>query len=169
MVKGFIEQLGGTIEITSRVGAGTTIRLWLPEAKTAAAAPVVDAEIQPHTSRHATILLVDDDELVSSSTKVLLEASGHNVVDVASAEAAIESIEKSRDIDLVITDYAMPGMTGLELAAYVKRFRPDLPVLLVTGFADLPSASLPNIARLSKPYRQSEMEEQIAALLYKPA
>jgi len=169
MVKGFIEQLGGTLAITSHVGAGTTIRLWLPEAKTAAAAPVVDADIEPQTSRHATILLVDDDELVSSSTKVLLEASGHNVLDVASAEEAIESIEKCREIDLVITDYAMPGMTGLELAAYVKRFRPELPVLLVTGFADLPSASMPNVARLSKPYRQSDMEEQIAALLYKPA
>jgi FixJ family two-component response regulator len=61
----------------------------------------------------------------------------------------------------------MPGMTGLELAAYIRRFRPELPVLLVTGFADLPSASLPNVARLSKPFRQAQLEEQLAALLGK--
>jgi CheY-like chemotaxis protein len=92
---------------------------------------------------------------------------GHNVIDVESAESAIEIIEQDTAVDLVITDYAMPGMTGLELATYVLRFRPDLPVLLVTGFADLPSAAAPNVARLSKPYRQAQLEEQLVALLRK--
>jgi signal transduction histidine kinase len=164
MIRGFIEQLGGTIEIRSEVGKGTEVRMWLPLAEDESAlAPAAITE-SPAVDR-ATILLVDDDALIASSTRLLLEAIGHRVVDAVSAERAIEVIENGSEIDLVMTDYAMPGMSGLELATYVRRFRPDLPVLLVTGFADLPGGSAPNIPLLSKPYRQSQLEEQLAALL----
>jgi CheY-like chemotaxis protein len=138
--------------------------MWLPEAhEPATRAPV--AGDPPAAVEQATILLVDDDSLIASSTRLLLESIGHRVVDATSAESAIEVLEKETEIDLVMTDYAMPGMTGLELATYVRRFRPELPVLLVTGFADLPTGSLPNIARLSKPYRQTQLEEHLATLL----
>jgi signal transduction histidine kinase len=164
MIRGFIEQLGGTLTIESTLGAGTKVQMWLPEADRtavpAAVAPTPSAAVE-----HATILLVDDDSLIASSTRLLLESIGHRVVDAPSAESAIEVLEKDSEIDLVMTDYAMPGMTGLELATYVRRFRPELPVLLVTGFADLPSGALPNIARLSKPYRQTQLEEHLATLL----
>ena len=164
MVRGFIEQLGGKLSIRSRIGAGTTVCLWLPEADepepVAKTAPAL-----PRPVEQATILLVDDDALIASSTKLLLEAIGHHVIEAASAESAIDLLERNASIDLVMTDYAMPGMTGLELATYVRRFRPELPVLLVTGFADLPNSSLPNLTRLSKPYRQAQLEEQLAALL----
>ncbi len=167
MVRGFIEQLGGTVSIKSEIGVGTTVRLWLPEADGPAAEAPVSRDIRPTLLKQATILLVDDDSLIALSTKTLLEAIGHNVIDAASAESAIEIIEQDTAIDLVMTDYAMPGMTGLELATYIRRFRPRLPVLLVTGFADLPSAAVPNIARLSKPYRQAQLEEQLTSLLGK--
>jgi len=164
MIRGFIEQLGGTMTIESEVGTGTTVQMWLPEAdEPAVHAPVAHAP--PAALEQATILLVDDDSLIASSTRLLLESIGHRVVDATSAENAIEVLETETEIDLVMTDYAMPGMTGLELATYVRRFRPELPVLLVTGFADLPTGALPNIARLSKPYRQTQLEEHLAALL----
>ena len=167
MVRGFIEQLGGAVTIESEIGVGTTVRLWLPEADERVPEAEVKAEVEQPLLKRATILLVDDDSLIASSTKILLEAMGHDVIDVASAEDAIEIIERNTPIDLVMTDYAMPEMTGLELATYVGRFRPQLPVLLVTGFADLPSAAVPNLARLAKPYRQAQLEEQLASLLGK--
>jgi CheY-like chemotaxis protein len=160
-----MEQLGGTLSITSEVGVGTSVRLWLPEAdEPLPEAPEV-VEVAPSLAKQATILLVDDDALINSSTKMLLEELGHNVVDVLSAESAIDFIERGAAIDLVITDYAMPGMTGLELATYIGRFRPKLPVLLVTGFADLPSATVPHVATLSKPYRRAQLEAQLGSLL----
>ena len=165
MVRGFIEQLGGTMTITSEIGVGTTVRLWLPEADEAVATARARTRAVSTPLAPATILLVDDDPLIALSTRTLLEALGHTVVEVPSAELAIEALGENDSIDLVMTDYAMPGMTGLELAAYVRRFRPELPVLLVTGFADLPSASLTHVARLSKPYRQEQLETQLAALL----
>jgi len=165
MVRGFIEQLGGTLSIASEVGVGTTVRLWLPEAEEQETETPINEHVRPPIQTRATILLVDDDSLIASSTKVLLELIGHDVIDVSSAESAIDVIEHNSAIDLVMTDYAMPGMTGLELATYVSRFRPEIPVLLVTGFADLPTASLPNVARLAKPYRQAQLEEQLASLL----
>jgi signal transduction histidine kinase len=164
MVRGFIEQLGGMLSIRSEVGVGTTVTLWLPEADKPEVV-VEAAPAPPENVEQATILLVDDDALIASSTKLLLEAIGHQVVEAASAEIAIDMLERKENIDLVMTDYAMPGMTGLELANYVRRFRPELPVLLVTGFADLPDPSLPNVTRLSKPYRQAQLEQQLAVLL----
>jgi CheY-like chemotaxis protein len=167
MVRGFIEQLGGAVTIESEIGVGTTVRLWLPEADERVPEAEVKAEVEQPLLKRATILLVDDDSLIASSTKLLLEAIGHSVIDVASAESAIEVLERNAPVDLIMTDYAMPGMTGLELASYVRRFRPELPVLLVTGFADLPNAPLPSVARLSKPYRQAQLEEKLASLLAK--
>jgi signal transduction histidine kinase len=165
MVRGFIEQLGGTMSIESEIGVGTTVRLWLREADEAVPEPKAPRNARATSLAPATILLVDDDELIASTTKALLETLGHAVIDVASAEAAIETLDRNDAIDLVMTDYAMPGMTGLELATYIRRFRSDLPVLLVTGFADMPSASLTNFARLSKPFRQEQLEVQLAELL----
>src|SRR5262249_1846500 len=147
MVRGFIEQLGGMLSIRSEIGVGTTVCLWLPEAEKpeSVAEP---ATAPPENVEQATILLVDDDALIASSPKLLPEAIGHQVVEASSAEIAIDMLEQRDNIALVMTDYAMPGMTGLELANYVRRFRPELPVLLVTGFADLPDPSLPNVTRL---------------------
>ncbi|MET0232416.1 MAG: ATP-binding protein [Rhodanobacteraceae bacterium] len=165
MVRGFLEQLGGTLTITSELGVGTTVRLLLPEVTGESADVSTSVPAAPTSSRRATILLVDDDALIAASTRMLLEDLGHTVLDAMSAESAIDIIERNASIDLVITDYAMPEMTGLELATYVRNFRPTLPVLLVTGFADLPSASLPDIARLSKPFKQAQLEEKLASLL----
>ena len=74
-------------------------------------------------------------------------------------------MSSEQHVDLLITDYAMPGMTGVELANRARELYPDLPILLATGYADLPSGTSTDLPRLSKPYQQSDLERQISRLL----
>ena len=98
-------------------------------------------------------------------TKALLEDLGHTVFDANSGARALEVLKKESSIELMITDYAMPGMTGVQLAEAARALRPGLPILLATGYAELPAGKAFDLPRLSKPYLQSQLAEQIAALL----
>jgi CheY-like chemotaxis protein len=95
----------------------------------------------------------------------MLEDLGHTVIEANSAKRALEILDQGQPVDLIMTDQAMPGMTGTELAEIVQQKRPDLPVLLATGYADLPTGREPNLPRLSKPYLQSQLQEQVDRLL----
>lgn len=165
MVHGLATQLGGTLELSSEVGKGTIATLWLPAAPHAAievapAGPSVGTEGRP-----ATILVVDDDVLISMSTADMLQDLGHTVIEAHSPKKALEILEAKQGIDLLLTDQAMPGMTGTELADIVRRTRPNLPIILATGYAELPSGQNSDLPRLSKPYHQAELREQINRLL----
>jgi CheY-like chemotaxis protein len=150
----------------SERGRGTRAELWLPiadrQAARAASEPAVPE--QP-LKRRGVLLFVDDDFLISLSTASLLEDLGHTVIKASSGADALVVLRDGQAIDLMITDYAMPGMTGLQLAEEARRLRPDLPILLATGYADLPSHSDLELPRLSKPYQQRQLAEQIAHLL----
>jgi CheY-like chemotaxis protein len=87
------------------------------------------------------------------------------VIKANSGAEALTVLQDDESIDLMITDYAMPGMTGLQLAMEARRLRPQLPILLATGYADLPTQTELELPRLSKPYRQRQLAEQIASLL----
>ena len=164
MVFGLAEQSGGALHLESTPGEGTTVRLWLPVAMEAAAQPELSiAETQ--TTSTATILLVDDDPLIGGSTAALLEDLGHIVVEANSGTEALRLLSDGLEPNLLITDYAMPEMTGLELGREVQRLRPKLPVLLATGFADLEDIGAVNFPRLAKPYTQRQLAAQIARLL----
>ena len=89
--------------------------------------------------RHATLLFVDDDFLINLSTASLLEDLGHTVIKADVGRRCALVLQHGKPIDLLITDYAMPGMTGLQLAEEARRLRPGLPILLATGYADLPT------------------------------
>jgi CheY-like chemotaxis protein len=115
--------------------------------------------------RAATILVVDDDPLIAMSTVVMLEDLGHIAIEANSGKRALEIIDAGQEIDLMMTDQAMPGMTGVQLAEIVRSKRPNLPVLLATGYADLPASKLANLPRLSKPYRQAQLQAEIEKLL----
>jgi CheY-like chemotaxis protein len=164
MVHGLAVQLGGSLELNSEPDKGTQAMLWLP----VAAIPAV-REAMPATAvsavRPATILLVDDDPLIAMSTVDMLEDLGHKVFEAHSGPRALEIIEGGQSIDLVMTDQVMPGMSGLELAAIVRRKLPDVPVLLATGYADLESGQMTDLPRLSKPYRQAQLQHAIDRLL----
>lgn len=166
MVHGLAIQLGGTLELSSEVGRGTTATLWFPVStnpvKTVRPAIVPNAAVKV---RPATILLVDDDFLISMSTVDMLQDLGHTVIEANLPKRALEILETGQRIDLMITDQAMPGMTGTELAEIVRREHPDLPILLATGYSDLPSGQSTSLPRLQKPYQQSQLQEQINRLL----
>jgi CheY-like chemotaxis protein len=94
----------------------------------------------------------------------MLEDLGHRVVDASSGNDALAIVSAAEDIDLIITDYSMPGMNGAQLAKAVREIRPDLPVLVATGYADLPPGTGIDLPRLSKPYTQEQLAREIATI-----
>jgi CheY-like chemotaxis protein len=135
----------------------------MPQAARAAPARHVSAE--PPGGRAelppCTVLLVDDDILVSNGTAAMLEDLGHTVVEAASALEALSVLGSGRKIDVVITDHAMPEMTGTELARRLRQSRPDLAVILATGYAESADDFL-DLPRLSKPFLQEDLARAIA-------
>jgi nitrogen-specific signal transduction histidine kinase len=164
MTHGLAVQLGGALDLASEIGKGTVATLWLPMA-TRPAVPSEYSAAQSCANRTATILVVDDDPLIAMSTVDMLEDLGHRVIEVNSGKRALEIIDAGQDIDLMMTDQAMPGMTGIQLAEIVRSKRPHLPVLLATGYTDLPASKLANLPRLSKPYAQAQLQAEIEKLL----
>ncbi|MHA6492782.1 PAS domain-containing protein [Pseudomonas borbori] len=155
MVHGLAEQSGGALVLRSALGIGTNATIWLPAAQAAETVPVLDAA--PHllssTGPTLTILAVDDDDLVLLNTADMLREHGHQVLTARSGKEALELIGANR-LDLLITDHAMPQMTGTQLATQVRLQQPDLPILLVSGYADLPPNQV-ELPRLAKPFSQA--------------
>jgi nitrogen-specific signal transduction histidine kinase/FixJ family two-component response regulator len=167
MVHGLAVQLGGLLELSSEIGSGTLATLWLPIA-TRPVGLVEPPPVETAPNRAATILVVDDDPLIAMSTVDMLEDLGHTVIEANSAKQALAIVEGGQELDLMMTDQAMPGMTGTELAQIVRAQRPNLPVLLATGYADLPAGQKSDLPRLSKPYHQSQLQSEIERLLGRP-
>ncbi len=166
MIHGLAQQLKGALRLFSAPGKGTRAELWLPAAEKAADVAVTEAPADDKSGRRgATLLFVDDDFLIRLSTVSLLEDLGHTVIAASSGAEALELLRGGRKIDMLITDYAMPGMTGLQLAESARALRPKLPILLATGYADLPTRAALDVPRLSKPYHQRELAQQIESLL----
>ena len=103
--------------------------------------------------------------LISNSTAYLLEDLGHEVIEVNSGASALEVLENGRKVDLLLTDYSMPKMTGMQLACAARELRPELPIVMATGYADLPSGTSMSIVRLRKPYQQHQLVAEIAKAL----
>jgi PAS domain S-box-containing protein len=162
MVQGFAQQCGGALVLRSVKGEGTTAELWLPiaEVQTVAIESESEAEPIPDTGR-LTILAVDDDALVLTNTAAMLEELGHDVLQAASGRQAIEILGEEA-VDLVLTDYAMPGMTGTQLAEAIERDRPGLPVLMVSGYAELPPGAADHLPKLGKPFREEQLARALA-------
>ncbi len=165
MVHGLAVQSGGALEVRSRPGEGSTVELWLPVAgadveSAAARRPApTQAEI---TMRPLHILTVDDDVLVLTNTAALLEDLGHEVVQAASAREGLDAIACHPELDLVVTDQAMPQMTGLQLAEAIAALRPGLPVIIATGYAETPAGLARDLPRLAKPFTQDELAQAVA-------
>ncbi|MEA3023162.1 MAG: hypothetical protein QOK01_2014 [Alphaproteobacteria bacterium] len=163
MVHGLAEQSGGRFNLRSRVGEGTTAELWFPvdgEAVSAAKQPRPLAAVAEGQHLSLVVLAVDDDDLVLMNTVAMLEDLGHRAIGASSGAAALEILRQDNTIDVVITDQVMPQMTGLQLAKEIRAEWPKLPVILATGFAETP-ASAHGYLRLSKPFTQAELAEQL--------
>lgn len=165
MVFGLAQQFGGALRLESVLASGTTVKLWLPIAKERSLPSAGRANVVTQASTRARILFVDDDLLIAGSTVALLEDLGHEVIEVHSAIEALRLLEGGLAADLLITDHAMPGMTGIELAREARRQRPQLPILLATGFAEIEGSRVADVARLAKPYTQAQLATEIARLL----
>jgi PAS domain S-box-containing protein len=161
MVHGMAGQIGGAFVLYSRKGHGTEAVLWMPLA-TAQAASATSAEAAQGGSRKAlTVLAVDDDTLVLFNTIAMLEDLGHTAIEARSGREAL-AILQQRKVDLVITDQAMPQMTGVQLIQDIRAQWPDMPVILATGYAELPGGVGEGLPRLSKPFDEAALAAIIA-------
>lgn len=165
MVHGLAAQSGGALRIHSKVGKGTTAELWLPAAAGKVEAPDEADNQLPKQPRRASILIVDDEDLVRMATAEMLREMGHSVSEAASGSAALHRLSAGEEVDLLITDYLMPGMRGSELVEDALNLRPGLPVLLLTGYANLAKGEAAGLPRLSKPFREADLAHAVAALL----
>ena len=112
---------------------------------------------QPKEARSLRVLLVDDDILVSMGAADMLLDLGHSVTEAQSGPHALKLLESDAPFDIVVTDYAMPGMNGFELAQRVKQQNPKLPIILATGYAELPADRSIEFGHLSKPYTSKDL------------
>jgi CheY-like chemotaxis protein len=136
-----------------------------PRAKGPPAIMPLPAATPPPQPRPCSILLVDDDALISMATSEMLKDLGHRVIEAASGGKALEILGAGAAVDVVITDQAMPGMTGTQLAAEIQAAWPDLPVIIATGYAELPEDRDRRLPRLDKPYGQDDLAAAINRLL----
>jgi signal transduction histidine kinase/ActR/RegA family two-component response regulator len=164
MIHGLAVQSGGTLMLKSQVGKGTTAEIWLPQGEAVARAAASDEQARAE-HRTCTVLLVEDDALVMTGTAAMLEDLGHTVVEASSAEAALRILRDDTSIDLVVTDHAMPGMTGLELAERIRAEWPTMPILLASGHAEMPDRTGLALPRLNKPFGRDELAQAIASMV----
>ena len=168
MVHGLAAQSGGLLHISSQSNMGTTVELWLPQAKTCATPSVRNVDYLNTTpaTPPCNVLVVDDDLLVITGTAAMIEDLGHTSIEANSGAEALARLAEGPKIDLVITDHVMPGMTGLQLAKCIQERYPGLPIILATGFAELPGdpATL-GLLKLAKPYSQHDVATAIHTAL----
>jgi CheY-like chemotaxis protein len=162
MVHGLAAQLGGALSLESAPGEGTTVKIWLPlsGADPTALASAAESAPGPHSG---TVLLVDDETLVRSSTADMLADLGYRVVEAESAAQALRKLDEEIEIQILVTDHLMPEMTGAELVVAARRRHPGLHCLIVSGYAEESGISA-DFVRLTKPFRQAELAEKLAGL-----
>jgi PAS domain S-box-containing protein len=167
-VHGLAAQSNGLFELESELGHGTTATLWLPVSIDGLAAPeakTTPAKQHMDVPAGRTVLLVDDEVLVRMGTAHMLQDIGYNVIEASSARQAIQLLANDDHIDALITDYAMPDMSGAELAERAAAMRPGLKMLLVTGYASFDQQPVIDLPRLEKPFGQDELAAAVSALL----
>ena len=166
MVQGLMAQSGGKLVLQSKPGTGTTAELWLPivedgakanglARKEAPSVPPLPEKVQP-----LCVLAVDDDPLVLMNTVMMLEDMGHTVCEAGSGTKALAFLAE-RAIDLIVTDQAMPQMTGSQLADIVRERWPGIPIVIATGYSELPPDARADLLRLSKPFSERQLEDII--------
>jgi signal transduction histidine kinase/CheY-like chemotaxis protein len=169
-VLGFAKQSGGGMRIETRVGEGTSVKVYLPRAATIDVGEVPNDLVgaNRHPRKGAIVLLVDDDSAVREVTASILRERGYVVLEVGSGGAALDLLDGEADVDLVVLDFAMPGMNGMELARQVHSRFPTLPTLFITGYADTAELDEVDEARIvKKPFVGDELGNKVHAALTK--
>ena len=166
IVYSFVQRSGGAMDITSKVGEGTTVTLYLPrgverpqgeQGPSGAAAALLD--------RKLCVLVVDDEPMVREITADFLRDLGHEVLEASNGKGALEVLDAHREsIDLAVIDFAMPGMNGVDFALAARTRRPDLPVVLLTGYFDLDSVPT-DVSIMHKPFTDTGLLEAISGAI----
>jgi len=173
MVHGVAEQSGGRLTLQSRMGEGTTAEIWLPVADTHCARARF-GQIQRSAASHAVVnhgslvvLAVDDDGLVLTNTIAMLDDLGHTGLPASSGQEALDILRRGDLVDVVITDQVMPRMTGQQLAEAIQEELPGLPVILATGYSDMEPGVEARWPKISKPFTEAELAEQLVRIVPK--
>jgi signal transduction histidine kinase/CheY-like chemotaxis protein len=166
MVQGFAGQSGGAVRIRSRLGEGTTVELWLPQA---VEPPLGSSDANRSglsvPQGTATVLLCDDDHDVRRFLSELLKSDGYMVREASSPEAALRILEDETAMDLLVVDYALPGINGLEVIRQAWQRHPSLKTLLITGDAGALHDGTLGAPLLRKPFRPVQFSQAVAAIL----
>jgi PAS domain S-box-containing protein len=165
-VYGFAHQSGGTVSVDSEVGKGTRVTIYLPRAK--AGAPAAQAKEPPaeDVAGGGLVLLVEDNPVVADVSATMLSELGFGVETVGDANAALRALEAGKNFELMFSDIVMAGqMDGVALARVVRQRRPDLPILLATGYSQAADAAQDEFSILRKPYQISQLGRAIAAVI----
>jgi signal transduction histidine kinase/ActR/RegA family two-component response regulator len=164
MVYGFARQVGGTAVIESTLGKGTRVKLYLPRALGQPDMRRQEAAAAEPPAGGLRILVVDDDESVRTLAKEMLEEMGHEVTEAAGGRSALEILKAGCQCDLLLVDYAMPVMSGSECTAEVRKLRPDLSILFMTGYVEseaLQSLSELGYRTLHKPFQYGDLAKAV--------
>jgi PAS domain S-box-containing protein len=167
-VFGFAKQSGGGVRIETEVGVGTQVKVFLPRADVEQDEVDPDSAITAEASMDGpvcTILLVDDDGAVREVTAALLKELGYNVIEAQNGFAALALIEQTEKIDLLLADFAMPGMSGAELARTLRQRQSDLPVVFITGYAELGELDEQEYFIVPKPFREGDLANKVLSAL----
>ncbi|KMO13401.1 histidine kinase [Methylobacterium indicum] len=173
-VYGFAKQSGGGVRIDTRVGEGTSVRVYLPRVAGEAALHEVrpaaaDVSLARDTSDKRVVLVVDDDSAVRDITTTRLGEAGYAIREAGSGLAAIQALEADPAVDLAVLDFAMPGMNGVEVATVIRSRWPAIQILFVTGYADHTALSQVDVGGddrvVQKPFRGEDLERKVASIL----
>jgi CheY-like chemotaxis protein len=173
LVHGIVADLGGSIDVSTAIGRGTTFTIWLPSAGEAPAASVEPPTHLPHGCGQ-TVLIVDNEESLVALAEEILAELGYEPVGFSSSVAALRAFHESpQRFDIVLTDESMPDLAGTDLARAIARSRPDMPVVMMSGFA---GAQLHEQAQtlgirevLRKPLQRKDIAECFGRVLSAPA
>jgi signal transduction histidine kinase/CheY-like chemotaxis protein len=170
VVHGIVQGYCGAVEIDSRVGEGSTFCVYLPRCAPPSREHVAARDLPESSSFRGRILLVDDEEEILESTRASLESMGFTVRTASDGRAAEETVASAPDdLDLVLTDINMPGMGGVELLTRLKRLRPDLPIVMMTGYSELmtdaEARALGAERIVMKPFRPANLARIVAEIL----
>nr|WP_314873785.1 ATP-binding protein [uncultured Pseudomonas sp.] len=165
MVQGLAAQSGGGFSIDSQPGLGTRATLWLPVSRGQVSEPLAEAAEDIMAQGPLQVLLVDDEDIVRNATALQLRDLGYQVAEAASPEQARQLLAEGLVIDVLVTDQIMADETGAEFAQQLRQQHPQLPVLIITGYANLTPRELNGFAVLRKPFRRAELAESLAQLL----
>jgi PAS domain S-box-containing protein len=171
MVYGFAKQSNGAFHLESSIGNGTTAELWIPQAPDAVKDTGLDSRAEEPVAAALTrslhILLVDDHPEVRTTTAAMLEELGHTVVEAANGQEALTALDNgSRSCDLLISDYAMPNLSGTEFLRRARKICPDVPALIITGYAEADAVrdKPESVEILLKPFTPSALEKAVARI-----